>query len=68
MALGVWGPRTVVQFSPKILGLNAGIFGTVLGSPGIDFWFVIGPCVLFVCYCYMNNMLVVCKLCYYMRI
>ena len=40
-----------VQFGSNILGLNAGIFRTVLGSPRIDFWTVIGPCVLFVCYC-----------------
>ena len=32
-----------MQFSPKILGLNAGKFGTVLGSPGTDFQTVIGP-------------------------
>ena len=39
------------QFGPKFLGLNAEIFGIVLDSPGTDFWTVIGPCVLFVCYC-----------------
>ena len=37
----------VVQFSPKIFGLNAGIFRTVLGNPGIDLRTAIGPCVLF---------------------
>ena len=26
-----------VRFSPKILGLNAGIFGTVFGQSGIEF-------------------------------
>ena len=57
-----------VQFGPKILGLNARIFGTVLGSPGTNFRFVIGPCVLLCVIPNMNNMLVVCKLCYYMRI
>ena len=40
-----------MQFSPKILGLNAGIYGIVLGSPMTDFRTVIGPCVLFVFYC-----------------
>ena len=39
-----------MQFGPKILGLNAGIFRTILGSLKIDFRTVIGPCVLFVCY------------------
>ena len=34
-----------VQFGPKILGLNAGIFRTVLGSPETDFRTIIGPCV-----------------------
>ena len=43
MARGVWGPRTTVQFSPKILGLNAGKFRTVLGSLGTDFQTVFGP-------------------------
>ena len=38
-------------FGPKILGLNVGILGTVLGNPGIDFRTIIGLCVLFVCYC-----------------
>ena len=36
-----------MQFSPKILGLNVGIFGTIFGQSGIDFWIVIGLCVLF---------------------
>ena len=40
-----------LQFSPKISGLNAEIFRTALGSPETDFRTVIGPCVLFVCYC-----------------
>ena len=41
-----------VRFSPKILGLNVGIFGTVFGQSGIEFsdcyWIV---CVVFMCYC-----------------
>ena len=45
-----------MRFNPKILGLNAGLFGLLL---------------VHVCYlcviANMNNMLVVCKLCYYMR-
>ena len=47
MARGVWGPGTTMQFNPKILGLNARIFRTVLGSSGIDFQTIIGSCVLF---------------------
>ena len=31
------GSGTTVQFSPKILGLNARIFRTVSDSPGLDF-------------------------------
>ena len=40
-----------MQFGPKILGLNARIFRTILGNSGTDFRTVIGPHVLFVCYC-----------------
>ena len=43
------GPGMVVQFSPKILGLNAGIFGTILGSLGTDLQTAMGPCVRFLC-------------------
>ena len=43
------GSGTVVQFSPKIWGLNVGIFETVLGSLGIDLRTAIGPCVQFLC-------------------
>ena len=32
----VFGAGTVVQFSPEILERNAGNFGTVSGSPGLD--------------------------------
>ena len=32
-----------MQFSPKILGLNVRIFGTILGSPMIDLRTAIGP-------------------------
>ena len=47
-------------FNPKILYLNARIFGTVSGSPGLIsncYW----TCVLFLCVVAgkMNNMLVV---------
>ena len=50
-----------MRFSPKILGLNARIFGIVLGSPGLNFRTVIGSYVLFLCVIAgkMNNMLVV---------
>ena len=50
-----------MQFSPKILGLNVEIFGTVLGQSGTEFRTVIGLCVLFLCVITgkMNNMLVV---------
>ena len=37
-----------VRFSPKVLGLNAGIFGTVFGQSGIDFRTVIR---LVCCFC-----------------
>ena len=49
-----------LRLSPKILGLNAGIFGVVFEQFGADFWTVIGPCVLFLCFIAekMNNMLV----------
>ena len=48
----------VVQFSPKILGLNIGIFWTVFGQSETDFWTVIRLCVLFlyVIAKKMNNM------------
>ena len=48
-------------FSPKILGLNARIFGTVSGQSGIEFSNCFGLCVLFlgVIAGKMNNMLVV---------
>ena len=36
-----------MQFSPKILGLNVGIFGTVFGQSGTNLQTVIGMCVLF---------------------
>ena len=59
-----------MQFNPKILGLNAEFLGLFLGSPKTDLRTVIGSCVLFlhVVTKKKNNMLVVCKLCYYMRI
>ena len=38
-----------MQFSPKILGLNVGIFGTVFEQYGTDFQTVIEQCVLFLC-------------------
>ena len=33
----VLGAGTAVQFSPKILGLNVGIFRIVSNSPRLDF-------------------------------
>ena len=50
-----------MQFSPKILGLNIGIFWTIFGQSKTEFWTVIGPCVLFLCVIAkkINNMLVV---------
>ena len=58
-----------MQFSPKILELNAEFFGTVLGSPETDFFglLLVHVCCLCVI-ANMNNMLVVCKFCYYMCI
>ena len=38
-----------VRFSPKILGLNTKLFGTVFEQFGTDFRTVIGPYVLFLC-------------------
>ena len=38
-----------MQFSPKILGLNPGIFRTVLGSPETDLRTGFGPFVQFLC-------------------
>ena len=36
-----------MQFSPKILGLNVGIFGTVFEQSGTNWQTVIRMCVLF---------------------
>ena len=51
----------VVQFNPKILGLNIEIFGIVFEQSGIGFRTVIRLCVLFLCVIAkkMNNILVV---------
>ena len=38
-----------MQFSPKILGLNVGIFWIILSSLGTDLLTAIGPCVRFLC-------------------
>ena len=57
-----------MQFGPKILGLNAGFLGLFWAIPGLIFELLL---VHMCCLCVivnMNNMLVVCKLCYYMRI
>ena len=62
------GPRTAMQFGPKILGLNAGFLGLFWAISGLIFGLLL---VHMCCLCVivnMNNMLVVCKLCYYMRI
>ena len=44
-----------MQFSPKILGLNVGMFGTVFGQSGTEFRIVIGLCAGFMCYCWKNE-------------
>ena len=36
------GPGTAVEFSPKILELNAEILKTISNSPGLDFGTVFG--------------------------
>ena len=49
-----------MHFSHKILGLNAGIFGTIFGQSGTYFWIVL--CAFFFFYVLLqklNNMLVV---------
>ena len=38
-----------MQFIPKNLGLNIGIFGTIFGKFGTGFRIIIGLCVLFLC-------------------
>ena len=38
-----------MQFSPKILGLNIEIFGTIFEQSEIESWTIIGLCVLFLC-------------------
>ena len=50
-----------LQFSPKILGLNVGMFGIVFEQSGTKFRTVIGLCVLFLCVIArkINNMMVV---------
>ena len=58
----------VVQFSPKILRLNAEIFWTVLGIPRLIFELLLVHVFRLCIIAKMNNMLVVCKLCYYIRI
>ena len=40
-----------MQFSPKILGLNVGMFGTIFGQSETEFWTV---CAVFLC-CYWKN-------------
>ena len=49
-----------MQFSPKILGLNVGMFGIIFGQSETEFRTVIGLFVLFLCVIVgkMNNMLV----------
>ena len=48
-------------FSPKILGLHVGMFGTIFMQSRTEFRTVIGLCVLFLCVVAgkMNNMMVV---------
>ena len=38
-----------MQFSPKILGLNIEIFGTIFRQSGTEFLIVIGLCVMYLC-------------------
>ena len=57
-----------MQFSPKIMGLNAEIFWTVLGILGLIFELLLVHVFHLCIIAEMNNMLVVCKLCYYIRI
>ena len=58
--MGFFGVMSGVQFSPKILGLNVRMLGTIFGQSGTEFQTVIGLCVLFLCVIVgkMNNMLV----------
>ena len=36
--VGVFGARMAVHFSPKDLGLSAGVSGTVFGQSGLDYF------------------------------
>ena len=55
--MGFLGPLVAVRFSPKMLGLNTGIFRLFSGSLGLIFGLRV---LFFLCYCKkMNNLLVV---------
>ena len=62
------GVGTAVHFSPKDLGLNAGFLGRFWAVPGLIFELLLVHMCYLCVIANMNNMLVVCKLCYYMRI
>ena len=44
-----------VKFSPKILGMNVGMFGPVFEQSGTEFQTVIGLCAVSMCYCWKNE-------------
>ena len=48
-----------MHFSHKILGLNAGIFGTIFGQSGTNFWIVLCAVFFYVLLQKLNNILVV---------
>ena len=60
--------KKVVHFSPKDLGLNAGFFGLFKAVPGLIFGLLLVHMCFLCVIANMNYMLIVCKLCYYMRI
>ena len=64
----ILGAGTAVHFSPKDLGLNAGFFGQFWAVLGLIFGLLWAHMCCFCVITNINNMLVVCKLCYYMRI
>ena len=62
------GAGTAMHFIPKDLGLNTRFFGLFWAVPGLIFRLLLVHMCYFCVIANMNNMLVVCKLCYYMRI
>ena len=64
----IGGAGMALYFSPKDLRLNAGFLGLFWAVSRLIFGLLL---VHMCCLCVianMNNMLIVCKLCYYMRI